>query len=345
MNYRYRILFTANNPYDPALELPVLSALKYLGYEVETCDSTLKPFGSRLLFRIGRRLFKTRSPYFLWNKLLRISTWFTQKKVLRAVRKFKPDIFLAIKAKEVEVGTINKLKDMGIVTVNWYMEGIWHQSVSILAPVYDHFFIMDEYSVSVLKDRGIKNVYFLPHGTRLDSVQTDISKELERIYDIAFVGTPVPIREKNFGTLSGFNLNLWGSPEWRNTQLRKFYRGQVFGKQLDDVYKQSKIVINCHPPDGNSTNLRDFESISNGALLISDYKPALAELFVENKEIIFYRDVKELPDLVSYYLKHADERSAIAKAGQSAVLARHTIRSRIGEMMETIRPFLKTPND
>ena len=55
--------------------------------------------------------------------------------------------------------------------------------------------------------------------------------------------------------------------------------------------------------------------------------------------------MKGLPDLVSYYLKHADERSMIAKAGQSAVLAKHTIKSRVREMMEVIRPFLKTAND
>ena len=314
--------------------------LKNLGYDVQICDVSFRPFGSRLLFRICRRLFKPRSSY-LWNKLLRFSSWFTQRRVIRAAKKFKPDIFLAIKAKEVETETIYKLRDMGIVTANWYMEGVWHQSVSILAPVYDHFFIMDEYSVSVLKDRGIKSVYFLPHGTRLDPVRANISKELRRIYDIAFIGTPTSVREKKFGTLVGFNLNLWGPPEWQNTQLRKFYRGQVFGKQLDDVYRQSKIVINCHPPDGNSTNLRDFESISNGALLISDYKPTLAELFVENKEIIFYRDIKELPDLVSYYLKHADERFAIAKAGQLAVLTNHTIESRIRNMMEVVGLSLK----
>jgi glycosyltransferase involved in cell wall biosynthesis len=338
-----RILLTSCNPNDPAIELPMFLALKNLGYEVRTCDATHKPFGSRLLFRICRRLFKSRSSY-LWNKLLQVSGWFTRIRVLRAARVFKPDVFIAIKAKEVDAGTVKKLRDMGIITANWYMEGLWHQSVFILSPAYDYFFVMDEYSVSVLREQGIKSAHYLAYGTRLTPAQ--VSNTYERIYDVSFVGTPIPIREKIFGILNDFNLNLWGPTMWEKTALKKFYRGRAYGADLDNIYQRSKIVINTNAPYEKTTgpNLRNFEAMGNGALLICDFKPGLAELLTENKELIFYRDINELPSLVSYYLKNDEERSAIAKAGQMAVLANHTIESRVRDMMEVIKTSLKTVN-
>jgi len=335
MKKKLKVLLTICNPHDE-VQLPMSEPLKNLGYDVQICDVSFRPFGSRLLFRICRRLFKPRSSY-LWNKLLRFSSWFTQRRVIRAAKKFKPDIFSAIKAKEVETETVYKLRDMGIVTANWYMEGVWHQSVFILSPAYDYFFTVDEYTVSVLREQGIVSAHYMPCGTRL--VPSQVNNMCERIYDISFIGTPIPLREQIFGMLSDFDINIWGPSLWENTALKKFYRGRAYGADLDNIYQRSKIVININNTHDKTTgpNLRNFEGMGNGALLVSDYKKGLEELFTEKKELVFYRDISELPGLVSYYLEHEDERSAIAKAGQLAVLTNHTIESRVKKMMEIIK--------
>lgn len=341
MDRPYRILLASRNPDDQNIELPVFIALKKLGYEVITCDATYKPFGSRLLFRIGRRLFKTRSSY-LWNKLLDFSSWFTQRRVLNMAKSFRPDFFIAIKAKEVTAKTVRKLHDMNIVTANWYMESLWHQSIFILAPAYDHFFIMDDYTVSELHKKGMMHVHYLPFGTRLDQSQVD--NTLERTYGISFIGTPIPIREQIFGMLSDLDVNIWGPQAlWEKTALMKFYRGKVFGPELDNVYQRTKIVINTNSSFDKQTgpSLRNFEVMGNGALLICDYAPGLAEVFADKKEIVFYRDIKEIPDLVSYYLKNEGERAAIAMAGQAVVLSEHTIESRVKNMMGVIKSSSK----
>lgn len=314
-----------------------MAALESLGNEVEVCDARYKPFGSRFLFRVCRRLFLGRFPT-VWDTVVKISSQHTQQRVLRMAKKFKPDIFFAVKAKEIKPETIRKIHDMGIVTANWYMEGIWHKSPFIFGPVYDYFFNVDKGAISILRERGVKHAHYVAFGTRL--VPSQVNNTLERSYDISFIGTPTPPRPQILGMLSDLDINIWGPPAmWEKTSLMKFYRGKAYGSDLDNIYQRTKIVVNTNYENikTNSPNLRNFEVMGNGALLISDYKADFAEMFSENKEFVFYRDIKEIPALVSYYLKNEEERSVIAKAGQTAVLAKHTIESRVRDMMQIIK--------
>ncbi len=342
MNRPLKILLTSTNPHDEE-QFPVGAALEKLGHDVMVCDVQYKLFGSRLLFRLGRRLFLKTSPY-LWNHfVLRTSSSASQKKVIQAARSFRPDVFLAVKAKEVDTGTVLQLRKMGITTANWYMEGLWHQSVFILSPIYDYFFVMDEYTVSVLRDKGIKSAYYLPHGTRVSETEFNSRKNPNRIYEVSFIGTPNELRERVLNSISNFNLNIWGPKVWEETELKKFYRGSVFGPELDQIYRQSKIVINSHNPTekASGTNLRDFEAPGNGALLVSDYNNAVADIFKENEEAVFYRNVGELSAKVSYYLENEDKLSDIAKAGQMLVFRKHTIEDRVKNMLDIMKNSIK----
>lgn len=113
--------------------------------------------------------------------------------------------------------------------------------------------------------------------------------------------------------------------------------GPAWGRDYFQILHDSKITLNRHgnvPPYAN--NLRLFEATGAGAMLISDWKSNLKEMFEPGEEIIAYRTPEECGELVQDYLKHDDEREAIAKAGHRRTLSGHTYYRRMVELIDMI---------
>jgi len=108
------------------------------------------------------------------------------------------------------------------------------------------------------------------------------------------------------------------------------------------ILAQSKIVINRHidVAEDYANNMRMFEATGMGALLITDEKKNLPELFKVGKEVVTYKDSADLTEKIKYYLQHEDERQKIAKAGQKRTLTDHTYLKRMEELARIIKKYL-----
>ena len=73
--------------------------------------------------------------------------------------------------------------------------------------------------------------------------------------------------------------------------------------------------------------------MGSGGFVLSTYCPETAELFEENKEIVFFRTPEELLAKVDYYLAHDDERRQIARAGHAKVVSCYTYDRKIRELL------------
>jgi len=94
-----------------------------------------------------------------------------------------------------------------------------------------------------------------------------------------------------------------------------------------NVYQKSKIVFNISV--NGDLNMRFFEAMASGALLISDrINNGLNCLFEENVHYIGYSSPEEAIYRINYYLQHEDERVLIANAGFSIVHKIHTYDNR-----------------
>lgn len=73
-------------------------------------------------------------------------------------------------------------------------------------------------------------------------------------------------------------------------------------------------------------NLRSFEIPMSGGLQICQYTEEMASYFEDGKEIVFYRDEKELIEKAKYYCgeNHFSERQQIRKAAREKAVAEHT---------------------
>lgn len=65
---------------------------------------------------------------------------------------------------------------------------------------------------------------------------------------------------------------------------------------------------------------RCFEIPAVKTLMIAPYTEDLATLFIEDEEIVFYRDTEEFVQKIRYYLDHDKEREQIAEAGYKRLM-------------------------
>jgi hypothetical protein len=78
-----------------------------------------------------------------------------------------------------------------------------------------------------------------------------------------------------------------------------------------------------------------------GALLITDYRDNLSDLFEIGKEVVAYRSAEECEDLIRYYQSHPAEAEAIARAGQEKTWRDHSYDARMRDTGQILRRHLR----
>ena len=185
----------------------------------------------------------------------------------------------------------------------------------------------------------------------LASLGADAQGAVERSHDLSFIGSFYLVHSSRTALLETLcarfpQMKVWG-PELdgvaRHSALRRCYAGGAWGAEMYRILRSSKITLNHHGdvlPYAN--NMRLYEATGAGALLVTDWKENLGEMFEPGREIVAYRTPEECAELIDYYLQHDGEREAIARAGQERTLKEHTYYHRAEELVELIRRHLRT---
>lgn len=200
--------------------------------------------------------------------------------------------------------------------------------------------------VEKFRKMGIKSVYF-----RIGFEPRVLERvgKYNRMIDVAFIGSFSP--NHNIGTklleevASNLPVHVWGQGIHflsARSPLRKNYHGPAWGLEMYKILAQAKIVINRHigAAENFANNMRLYESTGMGAMLITDDKKNLNELFKVGSEVASYKNVTDLLGKIDYYLKHDGERERIAKAGQRRTLSEHNYNARMKELVSIISRYL-----
>lgn len=197
-------------------------------------------------------------------------------------------------------------------------------------PLYDHIFVYDSFYANQLKMMGLDNVSYLPccYDNRYFPMNTDLK------YEIVFYGTHFPKREKILLELDDHNLTIAGIG-WQDSPLAEKCISVDAWYDANRIYNQSKILLNIHHPQSvNGANLRCFEAMASGRMLITESLKDLRDMFIEDEGIVFYYDVEDLRKKIAYYLKHDEERERIALNGYKAVKKAHSLSHRVDSILE-----------
>jgi spore maturation protein CgeB len=246
--------------------------------------------------------------------------------IIQQAREMRPDVVLNQAVSEVQSRVLERIRPYCQLIVGQiaspYPEDEPYTAYDLMISSLPNF-------VNYYRKRGIRaELNLLGFEPRvLQEVRVE-----ERDVPLSFVGSITSDHGTRYQLIDQLaretDIKIWGrlvsmpplSP------VMKRYQGEAWGHDMFRVLARSKITINQHIDiaENYANNMRLFEATGMGALLITDWKDNLGELFVLGKEVVCYRSVDECLELIEYYSRHEDERAAIAAAGQRRTLQDHS---------------------
>jgi hypothetical protein len=265
--------------------------------------------------------------------------------LVEQVRALKPDVVLNQAVSEIESRVLHQMRPAAKLIVGQiaspYPEEETYTAYDMMVSSLPNF-------VQYYRSRGLaaERVLLGFEPTVLDRIGT-----ADRDIDVSFVGSLTPDHGTRFRLLerlaSETDIAIWGRlasvPE--QSPIMRRYRGEAWGRDMFRVLARSKIAINHHIDiaENYANNMRLFEATGMGALLITDWKDNIAELYEPGKEVVCYRSAEECIDLIRYYRTHEAERIAIAAAGQRRTLKDHTYASCVTHLARLFAERLAVP--
>ncbi len=234
---------------------------------------------------------------------------------------FKPDVLLWI---DSGLQSISEDVDLiGVPRICFLIDTHIAPDVRIKIAANFHFtFLAQKAQVEMFKQAGIERVAWLPLAC---SPELHVCvPSCEREYDVAYVGG---LSDEEGGRRSGLLEKV-------RERFPKSFVGRAWPDEMAKIYAKSKIVVNaCVNRD---VNMRVFEAMASGALLITDEADGLEDLFKDGKHLVVYHDDSELCELIEEYLRDDEKRTKIAEAGCRYVLKHHTYDIRLEQMLGAV---------
>ena len=289
------------------------------------------------------------------------------KELLKTVKREKPDFcFFFLFQDEIKKQTIEKItQEKGVTTFNWFADDHFRfcNFSKYYAPLFDWISTTDSQAVKKYYSKNvIKTQWACNHSLYKPF-------NLEKIYDVSFVGQPHSDRRKIVNQIrkAEINIKCWGNG-WK--------AGRVSQDEMIKIFSQSKINLNLTKSSGNINfkalasvflkkelnnslklinpkywipNLqsildkkreqikgRNFEIPGSGGFLLTSNADNLTDYYEDGKEIIIYKNINDMIDKIKYYLEHDEERESIAQAGHERTIREHTYEKRFNNIFKRI---------
>ena len=183
---------------------------------------------------------------------------------------------------------------------------------------FDHAFVVHRQYVEQFRQPGSIS-HWLPVACDPAIHRRD---NTQKLYEISFVGSA---RE---GTRRDILLKQLGA------QL-PLHVERCFWDEMAAVFSASKIVFNSS--FDNDLNMRFFEVLSTGSLLLSDMATSSgqAELFYPGEDYALYHDAT-LCDVARFYLKHSRLAERVGQWGRLLVHGAHTYDHRVHDLLAVV---------
>ncbi|GIP31274.1 glycosyltransferase [Paenibacillus sp. J2TS4] len=272
---------------------------------------------------------------------------------------FRPDLVIVLDAlgQTFPAHKADELRAMGIRTAVWLPDDPYHSDVTVgIAPHYDYVFTLEMSCVSLYRELGCKQVYYLPFAVNPNYIRP-IYTETAYETDVCFIGSAfwnrVALFDEIAEYLAGKKVKIVGY-WWERLKHYSLLKDKIDGIWLSPEetlkhYNRAKIVINLHRSsedpshNSNSRNLparsvnpRMFEISACGTLQLSDVREGLPDLYTPEYEMATFSSPDELVNKIEYYLHHEDERREMAWRGLQKTMREHTFRNRLSELLSIV---------
>lgn len=194
--------------------------------------------------------------------------------------------------------------------------------------LFDMTFVAQKEFVERLRQDGLRQVYWLPLACAPELYP---QKEMHRCHDVAYVGsnsaTVHPVRHALLSAICKDFPNV--------------FMGMTSPQEMGRVYAKAKMVFNKSV--NNDVNMRYFEAMGAGAVLLTDYARdnGVEDLFNAGEHYLEYRDELTLLALIRGLLQDPERCRRIGDAARRHVLENHTYRHRAERLLDLVRQSRK----
>jgi spore maturation protein CgeB len=265
------------------------------------------------------------------------------KKLKEIVIAEKPDFALfALFENEFDEDTISSLRNY-TKTISYFIDDPWRvEFAKHWRKFFNYFSTPDYYTYQKYLFDDITNVIYSPFGFNPDIYK---KLDLEKYYDVSFVGNYSPFRRWIIDSLGkkGINVNVFGR-NWGK------YGKWVSQDEVVRIFNQSKINLNLSnaayydlkfllhsvfsirdwkellllKKNKEQVKGRHYEINACGGFQLSYFVPGLNMIYEIDKEIAVFESVNHLADEIEFFLKNDSLRNSIAEAGYKRSITEHS---------------------
>lgn len=265
------------------------------------------------------------------------------KIMMAQIEAFQPDIVLNQEITYIDNRTLLPLRKRDIAIMGQLASPLdRHQEYS----AYDLIISSLPNLVAHFRTKGVtaefNQLAFEP--SVLDALGTQPARDI----DLSFVGSLSPVHHARIRMLEFIAerapLKVWGNGAEKlrpSSPLRRCYQGEAWGRDMFNVLRRSRITLNRHidMAEDWANNMRLYEATGMGAMLLTDAKRNLAEIFRPGAEVATYTSDEDCLNQIQHYLADEPARAAIAQAGQKWAIAKQTYYNRTEEILELIARY------
>jgi len=290
--------------------------------------------------------------------------------IIRDVLNAKADIFLVEEGsghsgRHITRNTIKFLKKRGVKTVfvEWnvpYRDGNTLEGIRKRYGDYP-----EEYDLRFFSYQGAVDAY---NGIGLPTVFVrkmydgriypyNALKEKDKVYDVAICGTaydrPKPFSRKEMAlefikrkykmALCGKGWDVKGEGYISgDRKLRKYTMGKLPQRMLPPIYSKSRINIGTLLVDYEGyLGARPFEVMGSGNFfMLGNAHESVKEIFEDGKEIVYFDNLEDLYEKMTFYMERPELREKIAGAARGKVNRDFTFNKTCQEMMKHMEQWL-----
>jgi spore maturation protein CgeB len=240
-------------------------------------------------------------------------------------------------------GSVRLLKRAGIPVAFWFPDAVSNlgRQLMLLAS-YDVLFFKEPHLVERLRANLDLPVYYLPQACN-PRWHRPLGPAGTEPY-LVLAGNMYPSRVRLLERLiaKDIPLKLYGGgfPRWLGeTSVRRAHTGRYISREdKARVFRAAAGVLNTmHPAEITGVNSRLFEGAGCGAAVLTEYRPAVPELFTVGQEVLAFRDFDDLVDQAARLLNETGLTARLGDAAAQRAHRDHTYDLRVAAILEKVQ--------
>jgi spore maturation protein CgeB len=264
-----------------------------------------------------------------------------QRRVIRAAAEADCEIIINVDLTLLP-GTVRRLRQTGARVAFWFPDHVAQlgRQLMLLAP-YDALFLKDPLLVERLRGNLGLPVYYLAEACNPRWHRPLVPAATEPHLVIAGSMYPSRVRLLERLIAKGIPLKLYGGalPLWLgDTPVRRLHTGRaVFREDKARVFRSAAGVLNnLHPAEMTGVNARLFEATGSGGAVLTEFRPALPDLFTPEREVLAFADFDELVDQASRLLSGHGLSARVGDAAAQRAHRDHSYEARLAVLIEKV---------